>query len=58
MKKIMMNWYYYVIGLDPFWIYKDYAPQNDSLNLTFVRDLYVVGKIKARNGHKMAMYET
>ena len=30
----------------------DLAPQNDSLNLTFVKDIHVVGKKKARNGRK------
>ena len=49
------NWYY-VIALEPIRIQKDYAPQNDSLNLSFVKDLHVVGKIKARNGCKMAIY--
>jgi hypothetical protein len=57
MKKIIMNWYY-VIALDPIRILKDYAPQNDSLNLSFVKDLHVVGEIKTRNGRKMAIYES
>ena len=35
-----------------------YAPQNDSLNLCFLKDLHVVGKIKARNGFKMAIYDS
>ena len=37
---------------------KDYAPQNVSLNLSFVKDLYVNGEIKARNARKMAIYES
>ena len=47
-----------IIALDPIRILKDYASQNEFLNLNFVKDLHVVGKIKARNGSKMAIYES
>ena len=34
------------------------APQNDRLNLSFVKDTYVVGKKVTRNGGKMSIFET
>ena len=42
----------HVIALDPIRIWTHYAPQNDRLNLSFVKDFHVVGKKMARNGHK------
>ena len=33
------------------------APQNDRLNLSFVKYEYKVGKKMTRNGHKMAIYQ-
>jgi hypothetical protein len=35
-----------------------YIPQNDRLNLSFVKDFYLVGKKMTRNGHKTAIYES
>ena len=32
------------------------APQNDHLNLNFVKDTYVVCKEMAKNGRKKAIY--
>ena len=34
------------------------APQNDRLNLSFMKDIYVVAKKMARNVQKMAIFET
>ena len=34
------------------------APQSDGLNLSFVKDFNVIAKKMARNGHKMAIYES
>ena len=33
-----------------------YAPQNDGLNLNFLKDVNVVAEKMAENGHKMAIY--
>ena len=33
------------------------SPQNDRLNLSFVKDMYVDGKKLARNGRKTVIYE-
>ena len=41
----------------PIKIYICQAPQNDHLNLSFVKDEHIVGKNIARNGHKMAIYQ-
>ena len=35
-----------------------YSPQNDGLNLSFVKDAHTNGIKMARNGHKMAIYES
>ena len=40
---------YYVVAFDPIKIYTHSAPQNDRLNLSFVKDIYVVAKTMARN---------
>jgi hypothetical protein len=32
------------------------APQNDRLNLSFVKDIYVDGRKLARNGRKTTIY--
>ena len=39
-------------------IFTDLAPQNDRLNLSFVKDIYEVAKKMTRNGRKMAIFET
>ena len=57
MKKKCFNWYY-VVAFDPIKILTLKAPQSDGLNLSFVKDFNVVAKKMARNGHKMAIYES
>ena len=42
-----------VIAFEPITILTYSAPQNDRLNLSFVKDIKVVGKKTARNGHNM-----
>ena len=39
-----------------FWTNEDSAPQNDHLNLSFVKDIYVDGGKLARNGCKTAIF--
>ena len=56
MKKIILN-YYNALAFDPIEIQTHYAPQNDRLNLSFLKDFGVVGKKMARKGHKMAIFE-
>ena len=34
------------------------VPQNDRLNLSFVKDIYVVAKKMTRSGHKTAIYRS
>jgi phosphoribosylaminoimidazole carboxylase (NCAIR synthetase) len=41
-----------VISFEPIKIQTCSAPQNDRLNLSFVKDIHVVGKKMARNGRK------
>ena len=43
----------YVISFDPIHIFIDWAQQNDSQNLSFVKAINVVGGKMARNGRKM-----
>ena len=50
------NWYY-VVAFDPIKVWTLKAPQSDGLNLSFVKDFYVVAKKMAKNGLKMAIYE-
>ena len=57
MKKKCFNWYY-VVAFDPIKIWTLKAPQSDGLNLSFVKDFYVVAIKMARNGHRMAIYES
>ena len=47
-----------VITVVPVMIQTCSAPQNDRLNLSFVKDFHIVGTKMARNGHKMAIYES
>ena len=49
---------YYVVAFDPNKIYTHWAPQNDRMNLSIVKDIYVVAKKMTRNGWKMAIFET
>ena len=46
-----------VITFEPIKIQTYLAPQNDRLNLSFVKDNHVVGKKMARYGRKMAFYQ-
>ena len=43
----------YVLAFDPIKIKTLYASQNDCQNLSFVKDINVVGKKMTRNGQKM-----
>ena len=49
-----------VITFEPIKILNRSAPQNDHLNHSFAKDVHVVGNGKkvARNGRKMAIYES
>ena len=42
----------YVLALDPIKILTHLGPQNDGLNLSFVKDVNIVAKKMAQNGHK------
>ena len=42
-----------VITFEPIKIQTCSSPQNDSLNLSFVKDIKVIGKKLSRYGHKM-----
>ena len=46
-----------VITFEPIKVKTCSAPQNDRLNLSFVKDFYLVAKKMARNGRKMTIYE-
>ena len=46
-----------VISVVPIMIQTCSAPQNDRLNLRFVKDFHIVGTKMARNGPKMAIYQ-
>ena len=54
MKKIVI----YFIAFDPILSFTCWTLQNDCHNLSFVKATNVVGKKMARNGHKMAIYES
>ena len=50
---------YHVVAFDLNKIYTHWAPQNDRLNLSFVKDNYVVfAMLQPKNGQKMAIFET
>ena len=44
-----------VITFEPIKIQTCSTPQNDRLNLSFMKDIHVVGKKMARNGRKKAI---
>ena len=44
-----------VITFEPIKIQTHSAPQNDRLNFSFVKDIYVDGRKVARNGRKTAI---
>ena len=45
-----------VIPVLPIMIQTCLAPQNDCLNLSFVKDFHIVGTKMAKNGRKMTIY--
>jgi hypothetical protein len=45
----------YVLAFDPIKIWPLYASQNDRWNLSFVKDINVVGNKMTRNGHKVTI---
>ena len=45
---------FYVVAFDPIMFYTCQGYQNESLNLSFVQDINVVGKKMTRNSRKMA----
>ena len=49
---------YSVVAFDPIEIFTHKAPQNDRLNLSFVKDIYVDGRNFARNGCKTAISQS
>ena len=42
---------HYVLALHPIWILTYYAPQNDRLDLSFVKDCHIIGKSMTKNGY-------
>ena len=48
---------FYAIAFEAIKIHKCSAPQNDRLNLSFVKDSYVDGGKLARNGRITAIFE-
>ena len=46
-----------VITFEPIKIQTYLAPQNDRLNLSFVKDIHVIAEKMARKGRKKAIYE-
>ena len=54
----MISVMFYVVTFDPIEIQTHQAPQNDRLNLSFLKDFHVVGEKMARKGHKMAIFES
>ena len=49
---------FYTVAFAPIEIQKRSAPQNDRLNLSFVKDIYVNAKKMARKFGKMVIYES
>ena len=47
-----------IITFEPIKIQTHSAPQNDHLNISFVKDVYVVGKKMTKNGRKMTVYQS
>ena len=41
---------------EPIKIWNRQAPQNDHLNLSFLKDNHIIGKTITTNGRKMAIY--
>ena len=53
---VTSSFVFYVITFEPIEVQTRSAPQNDCLNLSFVKDTYVDGRKLARNGRKMTIY--
>ena len=49
---------FYAIAIEPIRVQTRSASQNDRLNLSFVKDIYVNAKKMARKGGKMGIYES
>ena len=45
---------FHVVAFDLIRIKTGLAPQNEYQNLSFLKDIHVVGKRMTRNGHKIA----
>jgi hypothetical protein len=45
---------FYVVAFTPIGIWTRLAPQNDHQHLSFVKDIYAVGKTMTRNSRKIA----
>ena len=54
LKKEDFSWYY-VVAFDP--IFDSLSTSNDSLNLSFAKDVNAVAKKMSKNSRKMAIYE-
>ena len=62
-----MNWFkkyrnteilaFYAIAIEPIKVQTHSAPQNDRLNLSYVKDIYVNAKKMARKVGQMVIYE-
>ena len=53
---VTSSFVFYVITFEPIEVQTRSAPQNDRLNLSFVKDTYVDGRKLARNGRKTTIY--
>ena len=49
---------FYAIAIEPIELQTHSASQNDRLNLSFVKDMYVDGKNLAGNDRKTSIYES
>ena len=48
---------FYVVAFDPIRFLTCYTPQNDCLNLIFVKDIHAVFEKMTRNGPKMVIFD-
>ena len=53
----LRSWIFFTLCVVPIMIQTWSVPQNDCLNLSFVKDFCIVGTKMARNGGKMAIYQ-
>ena len=49
---------FWVITFEPIKIQTRSGPQKDNLNLSFVKDSYVIDKKTVKHGHKMAIFNS